>query len=405
MIDPYQIRRDFPIFLHRQPPFIYLDNAATTQKPRSVIQAESEFYQNWNANVHRSPHRIGMEATERFEKARETVARFINAQPEEIIFTRGTTEAINLVAGILAQQYLNPGDTILLTPAEHHSNLIPWQMAARRTQSRLQFVELTDEGRFNGDEIKRSWDSSIKVFAFQHASNVLGTIHQVEELCRLARSHGALTVVDGAQAAPHLKLDMKRLGCDFYAFSGHKVCGPTGIGVLYGRRELLESFDPIWGGGEMILKVTLRGATYNQIPYKFEPGTPNIAGAVGLGAALDYLESIGMENIAEYVEHLAQEAYDALSLVSQLRLFGPRSGRTGALSFWIEGLHPHDIATFLDQEGIAVRAGHHCAQPLMELLQVPATTRASFYIYNTDEEIDLLVRALRKTQSILSYVS
>ncbi|MFN3821176.1 MAG: aminotransferase class V-fold PLP-dependent enzyme [bacterium] len=388
-----------------QNPFIYLDNAATTQKPQSVLEAIHRFYKLSNANVHRSPHSIGMEATALFEQAREKVSRFINASPDEVIFTKGTTESINLVAGILSEQYLNPGDVILLTPAEHHSNLIPWQMVAKRKNVSLKFINLNSEGRFDLEDVEIHWDPRIKVFAFQHASNVLGTIHNVKDLCHIARSHGALTVVDGAQAAPHLKLDVKSLGCDFYTFSGHKICGPTGIGILYGRKNLLEAFDPIWGGGEMILKVSLTEATYNQIPYKFEPGTPNIAGAVGLGAAIDYLESIGMDNISLYIEDLAKAAYELLKSVPGLTIFGPPNQRTGALSFWIEDIHPHDIASLLDHEGIAVRAGHHCAQPLMNFFGVPATTRASFYFYNTIEEAVLLVNALKQTQKVLGCVS
>lgn len=409
MLDPLSLRHDFPIYrIHaeRGEPFIYLDNASTSQKPDAVIEAERDFYHSACANVHRSPHKIGMEATERFEYARDAVARFLGANDSgEVIFTRGTTEAINLVAGILAAQRFRPGDVILLTPSEHHSNLIPWQMAAARSGALLEFVTLHEGGRFDTEEIAAQWNPRTKVFAFQHASNVMGTIHPVAALCRIARERGAITVVDGAQAAPHLPLKMHDLGCDFYAFSGHKVCGPTGIGALYGRRELLERFEPIFGGGEMILKVSLTSATYNSIPFKFEPGTPNIAGAIGLGAAVDYLSGLGMENVEAYLDDLATYACDRLARLEGLTIHGPRNGRTGAVSFWLEGCHPHDIASILDAEGIAVRAGHHCAQPLMQWLNLPATARASFYIYNTRGEVELLAHALEETKRVLGYVA
>ncbi|MBM3329277.1 MAG: SufS family cysteine desulfurase [Calditrichaeota bacterium] len=409
MLNPHSIRADFPIFAARErsgEPFIYLDNAATTQKPQAVIDALCDYYGTTNANVHRSPHRIGMEATERFEGARVTVSRFLNAtEPAELIFTRGTTEAINLAAGLLAGQVIGEGDVILCTPSEHHSNLIPWQMAAQRIGARLEFVTLQKEGRFDLDEIAAQWHPQTKVFAFQHASNVLGTIHPVADLCRMARERGAVTVVDGAQAAPHLKVDVQELGCDFYAMSAHKICGPTGIGALYGRREWLDRLNPIWGGGEMILKVSLTSATYNEIPFKFEPGTPNIAGAVGFGAAIEYMEGIGMGNVAAYLDDLAAYAYDLIKDIDGVTVFGPREGRTGAISFWVEGVHPHDIASFLDADGISVRAGHHCAQPLMQWLDLPATARASFYIYNTRDEADELARSIVKTRKVMGIVA
>jgi cysteine desulfurase/selenocysteine lyase len=407
MLNPERVRSEFPIFRSyeaRNEPFIYLDNAATTQKPKAVIQAESDFYEKSCANIHRSPHKIGVEATEQFEAARGKVAAFLGTSDVgEIIFTRGTTEGINLVSGILAGQLLQPGDVILLTLAEHHSNLIPWQMAAKRSGATLEFVKLHAPGVLDVEEIEANWNPRTKVFAFQHASNVLGTIHPVKELCRIARANGAISVIDGAQAAPHVPVNVKEIDCDFYAFSGHKVVGPTGIGALYGRRALLEKFDPIFGGGEMILKVSPTSATYNVIPYKFEPGTPNIAGAIGLGAALDYLMSVGMENIDSYLAELTSKAIERMGQVKGLTIHGPVKGRTGAISFWLDGCHPHDIASILDTFGIAVRAGHHCAQPLMKWLDVPATARAAFYIYNTESEIESLATALERARKVLGH--
>lgn len=408
MLDPYIIRNDFPIF---QRPFgngelIYLDNAASTQKPQVVIDAVTEFYAHGYANVHRSPHRLGAQATELFEGGRAKVARYLGAgEIAETIITRGTTEAINLVAGILGGQWLKSGDVILLTPSEHHSNLIPWQMAAARSGATLDFVKLHEDGRFDPDEIAAEWNPRIKVFAFQHASNVLGTIHDAKRLCAIAKERGALTVVDGAQSAPHLHPNVAQMGCDFYAVSAHKMCGPTGVGALFGRRELLERFEPIFGGGEMIRKVWLDGASWNDIPFKFEAGTPNIAGLIGWGAAIDYLEGLGMEAVERAVCDLGEYAVQRLSELPGLTVYGPKTGRTGAVSFWMDDVHPHDIASILDMDGIAIRAGHHCAEPLMNWLGVPATARASFYFYNSREEVDRLVVSLEKVKQVMGNVA
>jgi len=409
MLNPTDIRNDFPIFesfAQRGEVFVYLDNAATTQRAGVAIDAENNYYRNVNANVHRSPHKIGMEATELFEEARLSVAKFLGTPDQgEVVFTRGTTESINIVALMLSEQLLKPGDVILTTPSEHHSNLIPWQMAAKRSGARLEFTALMKDGSLDLEEISANWNPKTKVFAFQHASNVTGAIHPAKELCNIARERGALSLVDGAQSAAHVPLNMQDLDCDFFTFSGHKLCGPTGIGVLYGRRSLLEQFDPVFGGGEMILKVTRTSATYNALPFKFEAGTPNIAGAIGLGAAVEYLMKLGMREVEAYLNGLAEYAYEQLSAVKGVTVHGPRSHRTGAMSFSLECNHPHDIASILDAEGISIRAGHHCAQPLMQFLGVPATARASFYIYNTRDEVDLLVLALERTKKALGYVA
>jgi len=408
-LDPLAIRNDFPIyqsFEQRGEPFIYLDSAATTQRASAVIEAEMNYYRNVNANVHRSPHKIGMEATDLFEGARRSVARFLGTPDEaEIIFTKGTTEAINTVALLLGEQLLKPGDVILTTPSEHHSNLIPWQMAARRSGATLDFTSLGADGSLDLEEIAAKWNPKTKVFAFQHASNVTGVVHPARELCKLARERGAISVVDGAQAAAHIPVAVRDLRCDFFAFSGHKVCGPTGIGALYGKRELLERFDPVFGGGEMVLKVARTSTTYQTIPFKFEPGTPNIAGAIGLGAAVEYLMKLGVNNVESYLNELAGFAYERLSQVEGVTVHGPRSDRTSAMSFTLAGCHPHDIASILDTEGISIRAGHHCAQLLMQHLGIPASARASFYFYNTKKEVELLVQALERTKKVLRYVA
>ena len=408
MLDINAIRSDFPILLTKigEKPLIYLDNAASTQKPVQVVETIREFYYSSYANVHRSPHKLGADATVKYEEARRKVASFIGASdPAELILTKGTTESINILAGIFSHQLLKPGDVILLTPSEHHSNLIPWQMAAARMDVELQFINLHDDGYFDLEEIAENWNPNTKVFAFQHASNVLGTIHPVKELCAIARERGALTVIDGAQSAPHMPVNVQETGCDFFALSGHKMCAPTGIGGLWGRRELLEKFDPIFGGGEMIRKVWLESAEYNEIPYKFEPGTPNIVGTVGWGAAIDYLEGIGMDEIQKCVDELGAYAFDQVSRIEGLRVFGPPRNRTGAVSFVMNSAHPHDIASILDSEGIAIRAGHHCAEPLMQWLDVPATARASFYFYNTRSEVDSLVNALELVLQVFGNVN
>jgi cysteine desulfurase/selenocysteine lyase len=393
------LRADFPILqqtVHDRP-LVYLDNAATTQKPRAVIAALSRYYERDNANVHRAIHELSYRATTAYEAARARAAQFINAAaPEEIVFTRGTTESINLVAYVLTSR-LKPGDAILATEMEHHSNLVPWQLLAQRTGAQLRFVPVTgDEGLLDLGNLDRLLAGGVKLFAFTHVSNSLGTINPVAELCARARHHGVLSLVDAAQSAGHLPVDVRALGCDFLAFSGHKMAGPTGIGALYGRRELLESLDPFQAGGEMIASVEFTQSTWNKVPHKFEAGTPNIAGAIGLHAALDYLDAVGRAHIAAHDTALARAAYARLQDIPGIRLLGPPGERGGLVSFALPGVHAHDVVTFADQEGIALRGGHHCTQPLLRKLGVPATTRASFYFYNTPEEVDRLAEVIHQ---------
>jgi cysteine desulfurase/selenocysteine lyase len=391
------LRADFPILdqtVHGHP-LVYLDNAATTQKPRAVIEALSRYYERDNANVHRAIHELSTRATTAYEAARTRVARFLNAaSSEEIIFTRGTTESINLVAYVFTPR-LHPGDVIVATEMEHHSNLVPWQLLARRTGARLRLVPVTgDEGLLDLSRLDELLAENAKLFAFTHISNSLGTINPVAELCARARRHGVVTLVDAAQSAGHAPLDVTALGCDFLAFSGHKMAGPTGIGVLYGRHALLEELEPFQAGGEMIASVQFDQSTWNKVPHKFEAGTPDIAGTVGLHAAADYLDAIGRPAVAAHDEALARQAYDRLREVPGIRLLGPPGARGGLVSFALPGVHAHDVVTFADQEGVALRGGHHCTQPLLRKLGVPATTRASFYLYNTPEEVDRFVEVI-----------
>jgi cysteine desulfurase/selenocysteine lyase len=393
------LRADFPILhqlVHRQP-LIYLDNGATTQKPRAVIDALVRYYERDNANVHRAIHELSYRATTAYEAARARAAQFINAaSPEEIVFTRGTTEGINLVSYVFTPR-LKRGDGILLTEMEHHSNLVPWQLLARRTGAQLLFVPVTgDDGLLDLARIDDLLGRNVRLFAFTHISNSLGTVNPVAELCARARRHGAVTVVDAAQSAGHLPLDVQALGCDFLAFSGHKMAGPTGIGVLFGRHELLDALEPFQGGGEMIASVQFEQSTWNKVPHKFEAGTPDIAGAVGLHAAMDYLDGIGRPAIAAHDAELARETFARLGGIPGIRLFGPPGERGGLVSFALAGAHAHDVVTFADQQGIALRGGHHCNQPLLRKLGVPATTRASFYLYNTPEEVDRLIEVIRQ---------
>jgi cysteine desulfurase / selenocysteine lyase len=393
------LRADFPILdqtVHGRP-LIYLDNGATTQKPRAVIDALVRYYEHDNANVHRGVHELSYRATTAYEAARTRAAQFIRAgAPEEIIFTRGTTEGLNLIAYTFTSR-LKPGDAILVTEMEHHSNLVPWQLLAARTGAKLLFVPVTgDDGLLDLSHLDELLASNVKLFAFPQISNSLGTINPVAELCTRARSHGVITVVDAAQSAGHLPIDVQSLDCDFLAFSGHKMAGPTGIGVLYGRRALLEAMDPFQGGGEMIASVQFDHSTWNKVPHKFEAGTPDIAGAVGLHAALDYLDDIGRPAIAAHDAQLARDAYARLAEVPGIRLFGPPGERGGLVSFGLAGAHPHDVVTFADQQGIALRGGHHCTQPLWRKLGIAATTRASFYLYNTPAEVDRLIAVIRE---------
>lgn len=399
------IREDFPI-LHEQAhghPLIYFDSAATSQKPRAVIEALRNFYEHDNANVHRGLHTLSSRATEAYEHARQRVAEYIGAATaDEIIFTRGTTESINLLAQAWGGKFVSKGDAILLTVMEHHSNLVPWQLLAERTGAQLRFVPVLDDGTLDLEQLSSLLTPEVKLFAFTHISNSLGTINPVAELCGKARAVGALTLVDAAQSIGHMPLDVKELGCDFLAFSGHKMCGPTGIGVLYGRSEILDSMPPWQGGGEMIVTVTLERSTFKKPPHRFEAGTPNIAGAIGLGAAIDYIEQIGRSAIFEHDSQLAHHAAERLTELPGTRVFGPVGERGALVGFVMDAAHPHDLTTFADQYGLAMRGGHHCNQPLMRRFGVPGTTRASFHFYNTMQEIDRMIEILQRAVRFFS---
>jgi cysteine desulfurase/selenocysteine lyase len=403
--DVTRLRKDFPILDQEVNghPLVYLDNAATAQKPRSVIDAVRHHYERDNANIHRGVHALAQRSTRAYEDARAKVARFLGAtEAREIVFTRGTTEAINLVAQAFGPTVLGAGDEVLVTGMEHHSNIVPWQLVCERTGAKLVAAPIDDRGQLDLDGFRERLSSRTKIAAFVHVSNALGTINPVEEMVALARDAGARTVVDGAQAAPHLALDVAGLGCDFYAISGHKMFGPTGIGALYGRAELLEAMPPWQGGGEMILTVTFEGSEWAEIPHKFEAGTPNVAGAVGLGATVEYLEAIGMDHIAAWEHELLAHGTELLAAIPEVRPIGTAEHKAGVLSFVLEGVHSHDVGTILDLEGIAVRTGHHCAQPVMDRFGVPATTRASLAFYNTKEELDALGAGLRKVLEVFA---
>ena len=395
--DLLRIRDDFPILSRRigERPLVYLDSAATTQKPRSVIDAVRDFYEQHNSNVHRGVHRLSQEATTLYEGAREKARAFLGAgSAAETIFVRGTTEAINLVAQAYGRPLLGPGDEILITTMEHHSNIVPWQILAQQTGAKLVVAPIADDGSLPLDEFERRLSDHTRIVSVVHASNALGTINPVREIARLAHARGAVVVVDGAQAAGHFPADVRDLECDFYAISGHKMFAPTGIGVLYGRKDILERMEPYQGGGDMIRSVTFEKTTYNDLPYRFEAGTPNIAGAVGLGAAIDYIESLGRDRIERHEDELLRYGTDVLESIPGIRLIGTAPEKSGVLSFVVEGIHPHDVGTVLDHAGIAVRTGHHCAQPVMERFGVPATVRASLSIYNGREDLDALAAGL-----------
>jgi cysteine desulfurase/selenocysteine lyase len=399
-LDADQIRKDFPIFevKMRGKPLTYLDSAASAQKPRAVIDAISNFYAAHYANIHRGIYQLSAEATLRYEAVRTQVARFIGAaDPREVIFVRNATEAINLVARSWGEQEIGSGDEIVLTMMEHHANIVPWQMLAERCGAILRVAEISDDGVLDIDHLVSLLGPRTRLLAFTEISNALGTINPVTQLTAIARERGITTLVDGAQAVPHQPVDVAALGCDFYAFSGHKVFGPSGAGVLYGRLPLLDSMPPFLGGGDMIENVSFKGTTYAPVPQKFEAGTPDIASVIGFGAAIEYLEAIGMDRIAAYEQSLLVYATERLSEIPGLRIIGPAKEKAAVISFVLEDAHPHDIGTVLDGEGIAIRAGHHCAQPLMNRMGVPATARASFSFYNTREDVDLLITALHKT--------
>jgi len=395
---------DFPIFemwKKKGKPLVYLDSAATTQKPRQVIQAIDEYYSMYNANVHRGTYDLSQIATDLYEDARAAVARFINAQrPETIVFTRNTTESINLIAYAWGLKHLQAGDEIVLSDMEHHSNLVPWQIIAKHTGATIKFISLQPGFYLDLDSLRKVITGRTKIVSVVHVSNVLGTINPVKEIVKVAHDAGAVAVVDGAQSVPHIPVDVSDIDCDFFAFSGHKMCGPTGVGVLYGKYKLLDDLDPFMGGGEMINEVFPTTSTYARPPHKFEAGTPNIAGVIGLKAAVDYLGKIGMDNIEKYESYLGEYAFKRLSKIEGLHIYRPSRNGTGVISFTADDMHPHDISTVLDAEGIAIRAGHHCAQPLMRKLQVQSTARASFYIYNDESDVEALAVALEKGISL-----
>ena len=400
MLDIDSIRKDFP-FLEAENgenPLVYFDNASTTQKPIQVLNKLDQFYRKSNANVHRGVYRLSQRATDAYENARKKIAGFINAKDDRsIIFTRGTTESINLVAYAWAQQQLKPGDEILVTEMEHHSNLVPWQITAERTGAVLKYIPLNDDLELDLEKPEKYFTPKTKVFALIHKSNALGKLNPVQKLIRHAKTVGAITVVDGAQSVPHTAVDVQQLGCDFFAFSGHKMLGPTGVGILFGKPELLESMEPFQSGGEMIEKVTMTHSTWNDIPWKFEAGTPNIAQAVGLGKAIDFLQNISMKKVEEHIGELTEYGMKKLNEINGVRIYNKKNIHGGIISFNVDGVHPHDLAQFLDQDNIAIRTGHHCTQPIMKKLGVSGTARISFYIYNTKEEIDKLCSCMKST--------
>ena len=402
MLDASKIRQDFPVLskLVYGKPLVYLDNAATSQKPASVIQALVDYYEGYNANVHRGVHALSMESTQRYEEAREKVVRFIGApDSENLIFVRNTTEGINLVASTWAAANVGPGDEILLTEMEHHSNLVPWQQLAKKKGARLRFIPVTEEGTLDLTNLDTLLNHHTKLLAMTHMSNVLGTINPVKDIAQKAHAVGAHVLIDAAQSVPHIPVDVADLDCDFLAFSSHKMLGPTGIGGLYVKSAALDQMEPFLTGGEMVQEVTFEGATWNDLPMRFEAGTPNIAGSIGLGAAVDYLQALGMDQVHQHETEITQYALNALKeLEEEFNFYGPQDAavRGGIVSFWSPHIHPHDLGTFLDQAGIAIRSGHHCAMPLVrDRLGVAATARASFYIYNTTDEVDLLVTTLK----------
>lgn len=403
------IRKLFPILDQEVngKPLVYLDSSATSQKPVQVIETLDRYYREYNSNVHRGVHTLGTKATDAYEGAREKVRKFINAKSiQEVIFTRGTTTSLNTVAASYGAANLKEGDEIVITFMEHHSNIIPWQQVAKRTGAQLKYIPLQEDGTISLDDVRSTITPNTKIVSVMQVSNVLGVINPVKEIAKIAHENGAIMVVDGAQSAPHMKIDVQDLDCDFLAFSGHKMCGPTGIGVLYGKKHLLEKMEPVEFGGEMIDFVELYESTWKELPWKFEGGTPIIAGAIGLGAAIDFLNEVGLDNIVEHEHKLAAYALEKMSTVEGITIYGPHdpAKRAGLVTFNLSDVHPHDVATVLDAEGIAVRAGHHCAQPLMRWLKASATARASFYLYNTEEDIDKLVEGLVKTKEYFSDV-
>lgn len=405
-MDIQEVRKDFPILKqevngHR---LVYLDNAATSQKPKQVVQTLVDYYQSYNSNVHRGVHTLGTMATDRYEEAREKICRFIHARStKEIIYTRGTTDSLNIIAYGYGRANLGAGDEIIITPMEHHANLIPWQQVALATGATLKYFPMQPDGTLDLEEVRRTITGHTKIVSCTQVSNVLGTVNDIKEIARIAHEKGAIMVVDGAQSAPHQMVDVQDMDADFFAFSGHKMVGPTGIGILYGKEKLLEEMEPVQTGGEMIDEVGLYQATWAELPWKMEAGTPHIAGAIGLGAAVDYLTMIGMDTIHEQEKKLSTAAYQLISQIDGVTVYGPAE-RAGLVSFNIEGIHPHDVSTALDMEGIAVRAGHHCAQPLMHWLKCESTVRASFYFYNSMEEVEYLAEGIKDAKEFFGHV-
>jgi cysteine desulfurase/selenocysteine lyase len=403
LFDVQRVRADFPILqtqVHGRP-LIYLDNAATSQKPQVVIDAITRYYTEQNSNIHRGVHYLSQLATQEYEDARNKIRRFIGAaDTKEIIYTKGTTEGINLVAATYGRKFLREGDEIIISALEHHANIVPWQLLCEQTGAVLRVIPMNDAGELLMEEYERLLSSRTKIVAVAYVSNALGTINPVRRIIELAHSVDAVVLIDGAQSAPHMKVDVRELDCDFYVFSGHKLCGPTGIGVLYGKQALLEAMPPYQGGGDMIATVTFEKTTYNTLPYKLEAGTPNIEGGIALGVAIDYLESIGLDAIAAYEHELLEYATEIISSIGGVKIIGTAREKASVLSFTLDGVHPHDVGTILDGEGIAVRAGHHCAQPVMQRFNVPATARASLAFYNTKEEIDALAGAIHRVREV-----
>jgi cysteine desulfurase/selenocysteine lyase len=400
-IDVAALRRDFPILdrkIHGKP-LVYLDNAATTQKPAAVIEAEADVYRNSYGNIHRGVHELSVAATDAYEAAREKARAFVNAaEAREIVFVRGTTEGVNLVAQTFGRQRVGEGDEVVITALEHHSNIVPWQLLCDEKKAKLKVIPIARSGEVKVEELERLLTPRTRIVSVAHVSNALGTLVPVRRVVEMAHARGVPVLIDGAQAVPRLAVDVRAIGCDFYTFSSHKMYGPTGVGVLYGRAELLEEMPPYQGGGDMISSVTFEKTTWNVLPYKFEAGTPNIAGTIGFGAAIDYISKIGIENVTAHEEELLEYATLTLSAIPGLTVIGTAPEKIGVLSFILDGVHPHDVGTVLDQEGIAIRTGHHCAQPVMEFFGIPATARASLALYNTREEIDALAEGIRKVQ-------
>ena len=403
--DVEKIRKDFPI-LHQEingKPLVYLDNAATTQKPKSVIDSIEKYYRGYNSNIHRGVHTLSENATEAYESARVKVKDFINANStKEIVFVRGATEAINLVAQSFGRNTLSSEDEIIITELEHHANIVPWQLLSQQTGAKLKYVPINDDGELIESEYKKILNEKTRIVAVGHISNALGTINPIENMINLAHEYGAKVLIDGAQATSHTSVDVKKLNCDFYVFSGHKLFGPTGIGVLYGKEDLLEKMPPYQGGGDMIKIVTMKETQYNELPHKFEAGTPNISGVIGLGAAIDYVNKIGLENIENHEQQLLDYANQMASEITELKFVGTAKNKTSILSFTLDGIHPHDVGTILNNDGIAIRTGHHCAMPVMEYFQIPATSRASFSFYNTHAEVDVLIEGINKCSKVFN---